>query len=148
MSNKSSQLGPNKQESPLQGQTSRDRWWDDNKHKYAIVSVSYCTAMAAWDAATANAAAELERVRAEATEYIRQTDPQLESLGRKVEALEAEAAGMREALKLARDYVESAAIRLYDGTSGTAFRKEASRRLAIIDAALAAPATKEVGRDL
>lgn len=49
-----------------------------------------------------------------------------------------EASQLREALTLAREYVERAAHRMYDGTNGQGIRAEAKRRLALIDAALSA----------
>jgi hypothetical protein len=48
-------------------------------------------------------------------------------------------ADVREALLLAREYVEGASEASYDGTNGTGIRAEAKRRLTIIDAALSAP---------
>lgn len=44
---------------------------------------------------------------------------------------------LRDALALAREYVEDASQRTYDGTNGHGIREEAKRRLALIDAALA-----------
>lgn len=48
-------------------------------------------------------------------------------------------ADLRVALLLAREYVECAGEKYYDGTSGHGIRIEAKRRLALIDAALAQP---------
>lgn len=56
---------------------------------------------------------------------------------------QAQAGGVREALLLAREYVVSASQRLYDGTNGAGIRAEATRRLALIDAALASPEARE-----
>lgn len=51
--------------------------------------------------------------------------------------MSSEAQRLGEALKLAREYVERASQRMYDGTYGEGMRAEARRRLALIDAALA-----------
>lgn len=55
--------------------------------------------------------------------------------------------GVREALILAREYVEGAAGRMYDGTNGHGIRTEAKRRLAVIDAALATTPDSAQARD-
>ncbi|MBN9410873.1 MAG: hypothetical protein J0H69_17145 [Burkholderiales bacterium] len=52
---------------------------------------------------------------------------------------------VREALQLAREYVQNASERYYDGTNGHGIRTEAKRRLALIDAALTIPARPQAG---
>lgn len=52
---------------------------------------------------------------------------------------------LREALELARPYVESAKRQMYDGTNGHGIRKEAERRLGVIAEALAG--SKEASDD-
>jgi hypothetical protein len=52
-----------------------------------------------------------------------------------------------EALRLSREYVENATNRFYDGTGGEGIRNEARRRLALIDAAIAASEATQAARE-
>lgn len=103
-----------------------------SEHRFAQAETALCELESADDQCTLGYfRAELAAIRAALS-----APAQAASAAVPVE--QQQAGEWREALTLARPYVMEAANRFYDGTGGHAMRAEASRRLELIDAAIAA----------